>query len=205
MRNVQRLSAGALALVFAGTAALAGVETYQIDTGHSSVEFKIRHLVAKTGGRFEKFTGTVEIDPDNLAATKVTAVIETGSLNTAQADRDNHLRSAEFFDVQKHPEMKFESTSYTPKGKETGTLKGKLTLLGVTKPVELEVEVLGFAPDPWGGHRGGFSAHTTINRKDFGMVWNKTLDQGGFVLGDEVEIRIELETKRQKAADAAQD
>jgi polyisoprenoid-binding protein YceI len=180
----------------------AEVENYAIDTGHSQVGFKVRHLVSKVPGRFDKFTGTIAVDPADLTTAKITAAIEAASISTNHADRDNHLRSADFLDAAKFPELKFESVRYIPEGAKGGRLLGNLTIRGITKAVELKVEVLGFGADPWGGQRGGFSASTTINRKDFGMVWNKALDAGGVVLGDDVEIQIDLETVRQKPAAA---
>jgi polyisoprenoid-binding protein YceI len=178
--------------------ALAEVESYSIDAGHSQVGFKVRHLVSKVPGRFEKFSGTITVDPADLSTAKITAVIESASISTNQPDRDNHLRSPEFLDAAKFPEMKFESVRYIPEGDKGGRLLGNLTIRGITKAVELKVEVLGFGADPWGGKRGGFSASTTINRKDFEMVWNKALDGGGVVLGDDVEIQIDIESVRQK-------
>ena len=188
----------------AGVAAptFAAVENYAIDTGHSQVGFKVRHLVSKVPGRFNKFTGTISVDSADLATAKITAVIEAASINTNQDDRDNHLRSPDFLDAAKFPEMKFESVRYIPEGKMGGRLLGNLTIRGITKAVELKVDVLGFGADPWGGQRGGFSATTTVSRKDFGMVWNKALDAGGVVLGDEVEIQIDIEAVREKPAAA---
>jgi len=178
--------------------ALAGVETYKIDPNHSQVGFKVRHLVSKVPGRFQKFSGTLAVDPADLSTAKVTAVIEAASIDTNVNDRDNHLRSPDFFDATKFPELKFESVRFIPEGTSAGRLLGNLTIKGTTKAVELKVDVLGFGTDPWGGQRGGFSASTTINRKDFGMTWNKALDSGGVLLGDDVEIQIDLEAVREK-------
>jgi len=180
----------------------AGVENYAIDSVHSQVAFKVRHLVSKVPGRFNKFSGSIAVDPADLSTAKVTAAIEAASISTNHDGRDNHLRSADFLDAANFPELKFESVRYIPEGAKGGRLLGNLTIKGTTKAVELKVEVLGFGADPSGEQRGGFSASTTINRKDFGMLWNKSLDAGGMVLGDDVEIQIDLETVRQKPAAA---
>jgi len=197
MRFLRVVSTLALAAGVAAPA-LAGLETHKIDPNHSQVAFKVRHLVSKVPGRFEKFSGTITVDPADLKTAKVTAVIETASISTNQENRDNHLRSPDFLDAANFPEMKFESVRFIPEGDKGGRLLGNLTIRGVTKAVELKVEVLGFGPDPGGGRHGGFSASTTINRKDFGMVWNKALDGGGVVLGDDVEIQIDVETAQEK-------
>ena len=192
MKLVRALSTLALAAGIAAPA-LADVETHKIDPNHSQVAFKVRHLVSKVPGRFEKFSGTITVDPSNLATAKVTATIDAASVSTNQPNRDNHLRSADFLDAANFPEMKFESVRFIPEGDKGGRLLGNLTIRGVTKAVELKVDVLGFSA----GH-GGFSASTTINRKDFGVLWNKTLDGGGLVLGDDVEIQIDVETAVEK-------
>lgn len=198
MKITSRITACAVALVLASGLATAATETFQLDANHSSVSFRIRHLVGRVTGNFTEFSGTMSMDPEKLDTVTVSVDIKTASVDTRNADRDKHLRGEDFFSAEKFPDMKFESTKFVLKGSESGTLQGKLTLLGVTKPVELEVEILGFGPDMWGGFRGGFSATGVINRKDFGMVWNRALDQGGVVLGDEVEIQIDMEAVRKK-------
>jgi len=184
----------------AAAPALAATETYQIDPVHSMVGFKIRHFVSKFPGRFGKYSGTISLDPSNLATTKVSVEIDTASIDTDNQDRDTLLKSADFFDVATHPKMTFVSTEVIPKGEGKATLKGTLTLRGVSKPVDLDVDVLGFSPDTWGGYRGGFEARGTINRKEFGILWNQTLDTGGAMLGDEVEIMLNIEAVREKPA-----
>ena len=183
--------------------ALAGGETYTIDKSHSQVGFKIRHFVSKVPGRFGEFSGTIVLDPANLATAKVSVEIVPASIDTGVPDRDKHLRSADFFDVEKFPKMMFESTGVVTKGPNKATMKGNLTMHGVTKPVELDVDVLGFSPDPWGGYRGGFEARGTINRKEFGIVWNQVLDTGGLMLGDDVEVTLNVEAVREKPKAAA--
>ena len=189
----------ALVFTLALPAASAPAETYEIDPVHSTISFKIRHLMAKTSGTFDDFRGTLVLDPDDLSTVEVSVSIDCDSVNTKNEDRDQHLRSPEFFDSESFPQLKFASTSYIPREDGTGVLHGHLTIRGVTRPVQLEVEVLGFGPDPWGGYRAGFSGTTRINRKEFGIVWNRAMDHGGWVLGDEVTISIDLEAIRRPA------
>jgi hypothetical protein len=132
------------------------METYSIDQGHSRLGFKIRHFVSKVPGRFGKYSGTIKLDPENLSTAKLSVEIDTASIDTDHDDRDNHLRGPDFFDVEKHPKMTFESTKVVPKGKDKAIVHGNLTLRGVSKPVELEVDVLGYSPDAWGGCRAGY-------------------------------------------------
>lgn len=174
---------------------------FDIDTGHSSVNFKVRHLVAKTTGRFEHFKGTVNYTEGKPADWKVSAEIEMASINTDNAKRDEHLKSPDFFNVQKNPKMTFVSTKVTDVKGTKAKLHGNLTLNGVTKPAILDLEVMGTGKDPWGNTKAGFTATTKINRKDFGIIWNKGLDQGGVLLGDDVEISLEIEAQA-KATEA---
>lgn len=179
---------GLFALVALLNTSLAFSAVYEIDTVHSQVGFKIRHFVAKSSGQFDKFSGSVTYDDKKPADLKAEATIETTSINTANQKRDDHLRSPDFFDAQKYPKMTFKSTKAAPQADGTIKLTGDLTLRGVTKPVTLDVELGGMAPDPWGGTRTGFSAKGKINREDFGM----TYDAAG-ALGKEVDILIEVE------------
>ena len=182
-------SFGALALVvmLAGTATAA---TWQIDTTHSTLTFKIRHMLSKTAGQFTDWSGTIEAG-DDLTKGSVNIEIQAASIDTRNEDRDKHLRSADFFDVENHPTIDFSSTKVEKDG-DNFVLHGDLTMAGVTKQVEIPFEFHGTATDPWGNTKAGFSGSTTIDRKDFGIVWNKNLDQGGVLLGDEVEIQIDL-------------
>ncbi len=182
-------SFGALALVvmLAGTATAA---TWQIDTTHSTLTFKIRHMLSKTAGQFTDWSGTIEAG-DDLTKGSVNIEIQAASIDTRNEDRDNHLRSPDFFDVENHPTITFTSTKVEKDG-DNFVLHGDLTMVGVTKQVEIPFEFHGTATDPWGNTKAGFSGSTTIDRKDFGIVWNKNLDQGGVLLGDEVEIQIDL-------------
>jgi len=194
MRRITHLAC-ILAVTFVSSVAFAA--KYDIDPAHSEVGFKIRHLVSKTRGRFDKFSGTVQFDPTNLAKLSTDVTIDTKSINTNSEKRDTHLRSADFFNVEKFPIMTFKSTSAKKIGDNKLQLMGNLTLLGVTKPVALEVEYTGEANDPWGNVRSGFTAVGKINRKDFGMTYNIT-DKGGVVIGDDVDLLIEVETIKQK-------
>jgi len=181
-----------------GVAEAAG-PAYQVDPNHSEVTFQVRHLVGKVRGRFTEFAGHIDADK---AAPSVEFKIKAASVDTAVPDRDKHLRSADFFDVDKFPEITFKSDKVVSKGKDDYEAQGTLTMHGVSKPVTLAVHVTGPAHDPWGNDRAGFEVLTSLNRKDFGIVWNKALDAGGFMLGDDVAISINLEAVS-KPADAA--
>jgi polyisoprenoid-binding protein YceI len=170
-------------------------ETFSIDPAHSEVGFTIRHLVSNVRGRFNEFSGKVSLDPKNLAASSVDFHIKATSIDTSVPDRDKHLRSADFFDVEKFPEISFKSESIKATGKDKYDVTGTLTIHGVGKKVTLPVSYLGQVKDPWGGTRAGFETLTTLNRKDYGIVWNKALDNGGVMLGEDVKVDINLETK----------
>ena len=167
----------------------AATEIYKIDPKHSSVSFKIRHIVSKVQGNFNSFSGTIHYDPSNPIKSKTNAIIEVASIDTGVENRDNHLRGEDFFHVSKFPEMKFTTTKIT-KLKNDGKnaeLVGKLTMHGITKPVVMDVVMNGKS-----GDHVGFTGTTTINRKDFGISWNKEKD-GNLILGDQVEIILEVE------------
>jgi polyisoprenoid-binding protein YceI len=169
-------------------------DTFAIDPGHSEVGFLVRHLVSQTRGRFNDFSGTVNLDPKNLTSSSVEFKIKAASIDTNVPDRDKHLRSADFFDAEKFPEITFKSKSIKATGKDAYNVTGTLTMHGVSKEVTLPVTYLGQAKDPWGNTRAGFETSTTLNRKDFGIVWNKAVDNGGVLLGDDVKVDINLET-----------
>ena len=189
-----------VSLVFLATVPLfAAPETYTVDKVHSSVEFKIHHLVGNVVGKFNDFAGVVNIDRANPAASSVEFTIQAASIDTGTPDRDKDLRSSSFFDVEKFPTLTFKSTKIAPtKTKDAYDVTGDLTIHGVTKRVTIPVVFLGFGKDPWQNERAGFELNTTIDRKDYGITWQKALDQGGFVLGDEVKISIDLETIKKK-------
>lgn len=172
--------------------------TYNIDTQHSSAQFKVRHMmIANVKGEFDKVSGTVDYDPANASAAKVEASVDVNSISTREADRDNHLKSPDFFDVAKYPTITFKSSKVTPKGDGGLKIEGELTIHGATKPVTLDVEeVTDEVSDPWGLKRRGASATTRINRKDFGMEFNIPLDAGGFVVGDHIDITLDIEMVR---------
>lgn len=174
---------------------LAAATTYQVDPDHTTVGFKVRHLFTSVQGRFDRFEGTITFDPAKPQDTKVEGTIDAASINTNVAERDKHLRSDDFFDVAKYPKILFTSTKadQIDPTKKNGKLEGKLTIHGVEKPVVLDVTYLGAAKDPWGNQRAGFSARTKINRKDFGLSWNETLESGGLLVGDEIQIEIDAE------------
>ena len=178
---------------------LAATERYNVDADHSIVGFSVAHMViSKTTGRFTDYTGYIEMDPDGKTVEAIEAVIKTASVDTNHPKRDTHLRSPDFFNVEKYPTMSYKMTSYEQQG-DRYLANGDLTLLGVTKPIALTGTFNGVLPkDPGGNARAGFSAEGKINRKDFGMNWNKALDNGGLVVGDEVAIRLEIECIKQK-------
>ena len=173
--------------------------TYTIDPAHSVADFKVRHLmVSNVRGEFSGVTGTVQFDAENPANSKVEATIPVGSIQTREPQRDTHLKSADFFDVENFPQIKFVSTKVAKEDDEEYTVTGDLTIHGVTKEVTLDVE--GPAPeakDPWGNRKSGASAKTKINRKDFGLVWNMALETGGVLVGEDVQIHLDLELTRQ--------
>jgi polyisoprenoid-binding protein YceI len=166
-----------------------------IDTDHSNVGFKVRHMmVSNVKGDFARFSGNVDIDDKDPAKIKVDAVIETASINTGVAKRDEHLKSPDFFDVAKYPTMTFVSRKVKKEGLDKFKIYGQLTLHGVTKDVVLDVQGLNNSfKDPWGTIKKGASATTTINRKDYGLAWNKAIESGGVMVGDEVNISLEIE------------
>ena len=198
MRSLRSFAIPALAMLMAAGGAFADTEAYKIDPSHSNVGFSIRHFFSKVPGKFKTYEGTITLDPKDLTKTVVEVTIDTASIDTGNGDRDSHLQSSDFFDAAKFPKITFKSTSVSPQGATKATLKGELTMHGVTKPVTLEAEVLGFSPDPWGNYRGGFEAKTKINRQDFGVSWNKVVEGGGSVLSDDVEITINIEGVREK-------
>lgn len=169
--------------------------SWTIDPDHSNVGFKVRHLmVSNVKGHFETFNGTVDLDDKDISRSKVTVTIDTNSINTNVKKRDDHLRSVDFLDVAAYPTMTFVSKKVARAGKDKLKVTGDLTLRGVTKQVVLNVEGPSKeSKDPWGNIRKGATATTTINRKDFGLTWNKALETGGVVVGDEVTITLEIE------------
>jgi polyisoprenoid-binding protein YceI len=190
------LSWALLLLLASAPAALAQPMQYRIDPGHSLVGFSIRHFFSRTSGRFKDFAGTIQYDAKNLAASSVDVTIQTNSLDTANERRDGDLRGSNFFNVDTFPTMTFKSTKVVPGQGDKFQIMGDLTLRGVTKPVTLDASLLGSGDIGMNGRtskRAGFEATTKIDRKDFGIVWNRTLDQGGTMLGDDVNITLQME------------
>jgi polyisoprenoid-binding protein YceI len=171
--------------------------TWTLDPAHSEIGFVVRHMmVSKVRGKFDKYTGSITTAPNPLDS-HAEAEIDMSSINTGIEQRDNHLRSSDFFDIETQPKMTFRSTGIRPDGDDF-LVDGDLTIRGVTKPITLKVEVGGFGPDPYGGTRAGFSATTEINRRDFGVNWNAAIEGGGVVVADKLTINIEAEAVLQK-------
>jgi len=184
----------ALAFLFVGGAAQAA--KWEIDQPHSSVGFKVSHLViSSTTGKFETFSGDIQFDSENLEAGSVSMTVDIASINTGNEKRDGHLRSGDFFDVENHPKMTFVSRKVVKGEGNEFQIVGDLTIRGVTKEVTFDCEFKGTV-DFMGTTKAGFSAETTIDRQDFGVQWNKALETGGVLVGDEVDISIELELNK---------
>ena len=167
---------------------------FQIDASHSTIQFSVRHMmVSKARGTFDKWSGSVNLNPEHPEQTTVDITIEADSINTKDAQRDGHLKSPDFFAVEQYPTITFKSTSVEVTGKESAKLYGDLTIRGVSKPAVLAVEFQGSAKSPWGTTNYGFNGTTKINREDWGLNWNAALESGGWLVGKEVQIDIELE------------
>ena len=192
MRPTVRLLTLAVSLLTAGSA-LAATETLNIDPNHTRVGFSVRHFFTPVRGEFKTVSGTIALDQANLNASSVNVEIDAASINTNNDKRDNHLRSDDFFAVEKNPKITFVSKSIAVKDGK-GTMSGDLTMRGVTKPVTLNVSVEGIGKQG-PGTIAGFTATGTVNRKDYGISWNRTLDQGGTMLGDDVTLEITVEAK----------
>jgi polyisoprenoid-binding protein YceI len=174
--------------------------TWTIDASHSEVGFAVRHLmVSKVRGKFTSFEGKIVTAEDPLASS-VTASVDLGSIDTGTEQRDEHIRSADFFEVEANRTMTYRSTGIRPDGDDF-VLDGELTLKGVTRPVPLKLELNGFGPDAWGGTRVGFTATGEINRSDFGITWNAALEGGGVVVSDKVQIHLEIEAVLDQPSD----
>ena len=172
--------------------------TLAIDKAHSEVLFQVRHLVTRVRGRFTDFGGTVDFDPAHPESSGIAFTIDAACVDTAAPDRDQHLRSDDFFAVDKFPTISFVSARVTKKSDEIFDVAGTLTIHGVAKEVTLPVVYLGDATDPWGTARVGFETELTINRRDFGLLWNAALETGGFLVGDEVKITVSVQAIAQR-------
>jgi polyisoprenoid-binding protein YceI len=171
-------------------------QSFAIDSDHSEVGFSVRHMLTRTRGRFAKFSGTIHLDREQPEHSSVLFEVDAASIDTRNGDRDAHLKSGDFFEVEKYPLVRFTSSNVTKLDEQRYRVDGTFELRGILKPMSLEVSYLGVAKDPWGNERAGFSTEATINRKEFGMIWNAALDNGGFILGDDVQVTIDLETVR---------
>jgi polyisoprenoid-binding protein YceI len=176
------------------TTATAVKTVWKIDSAHTEAAFAVKHLMISTArGRFGAVEGTVEFDPSDLAGASAQVTIDATSIDTREAQRDAHLRSADFFDVEKFPSLTFKSRRVDQIQGDTFKLIGDLTIKDITREVVLDVTSHGFSKDPWGGERTGFSAKTAVSRKDFGLLWNQILETGGFAVGDDVKITLDVE------------
>ena len=172
--------------------------SWKIDPAHSEINFSVRHMmISNVRGSFEKFDGSVDSDEANPANSSAYVEIDVASINTKDEKRDAHLRSPDFFDVEHYPTITFKSTRIDVESSDHGKIYGDLTIRGVTRQVVLDTEYAGTAKSPWGTTSAGFTAATTINRKDFGLEWNVALETGGMLVGDVIKIQIELEIVKQ--------
>jgi len=198
---MKRLAALAAAVLLAPSAAFAG--NWGIDGAHSTAGFAVRHMmVSKTKGQFNKLSGKLVLDEKDVTGSSIEATVDVASIDTNNTKRDEHLRSPDFFDAEKFPSITFKSTKVEKKGKDGLKVTGDLTLHGVTRSVVLETTLSGPNTNPWGQVVRGVEARTKINRKDFGLNWNKALETGGLVVGDEVEITIDAEFNPEQPAEA---
>lgn len=166
---------------------------WTIDSTHSEIGFKVKHMMfTNVSGKFDSYEATIITDEDNFENASIEFSADINSINSNNADRDNHLKSGDFFDVENHPKLTFKATSFTKKGDDF-ELVGDLTLRGVTKPVKLEAEFSGLMKDPWGNTKAGLNISGKINRKDWGLNWNSALETGGVLVGEEVRLNIELQ------------
>lgn len=167
---------------------------FVIDSTHSEIGFKVKHMMfTNVSGKIQVYSASVEAENDDFSNAKISFEGDASSISTGNADRDAHLRSADFFDVENHPKITFTSTSFNPNGK----LEGNLEIRGISKPVSLDVDFGGLAKDPWGNTKLGFSLTGKINRKEWGLNWNSALEAGGVLVSDEVKFDIELQFVKQ--------
>jgi polyisoprenoid-binding protein YceI len=191
-----------LAAVFIFTTGTTGgalaADTYTIDKAHSSVLFVVKHMViSKVKGEFNEYTGVIQYDEADVAKSSVEVTIKTASIGTRDEKRDGHLRSPDFFDAEKYPEITFKSKRIE-KSEDGFVAVGDLTMRGVTKEIKIPFEITGFVTDPWGNTRMGVSAELKIDRQDYGISWSQKLDAGGLVVSDTVEIELEIEAVKAK-------
>jgi len=180
------------------------IQNFQLDPAHSSVGFAVRHMMfAKVRGRFGSFHGTVALDAEDVTRSKVTVDIDAASIDTGTPDRDYHLRSADFFDAELFPKLTFESTKIEALGGEKYAVHGRLTIRDVTRDVVLQAEYGGLAKDPWGNQRALFTASGSLDRREFGLKWNQALEAGGVLVGERVDLELEVQAVHASATKAA--
>ncbi|WP_141619931.1 YceI family protein [Myxococcus sp. AB036A] len=178
--------------------------TWNIDTTHSAIHFSVRHMViAKVRGSFRKYSGAISLDEQDITKSSVAVTIETGSIDSGVDQRDNHLRSPDFFDVEKFPTITFKSTKVEKASGNGLKVTGNLTIRDITREVVLDAEQLGGAKDPWGNVKTAFEAKTSVDRRDFGLTWNQALEAGGVLVGEKIEIAIEVQAVKAQADQAA--
>jgi polyisoprenoid-binding protein YceI len=198
MKLWKRVLTGATLTLVVGAPARAA--EYAVDPAHSKILFKVKHLgISTVTGRFDKYTATFSFDPSDPSSFKADVTIDASSVNTDVPSRDNDLRSPNFLDVAKYPEITFTGSGMKPAGKDQYHMTGELTIHGVTRPIMLAAELGGMAKDPRGTERIAFTATGTINRKDFGLTWNRVLEAGGLVVGEDVQLVIEVEATMKAA------
>lgn len=177
--------------------------TWNFDPAHSGINFAVRHMVlAKVRGRFGGWSGDLQLDPGDLTRSRVAVEVEAASIDTGVAERDTHLRSPDFFDVERFPSLSFRSTRIEALGESRYQLHGELTIRDVTRNVVFEVEYAGTAVDPWGNERMAFAASTSIRRKDYGLTWNQVLEAGGVLIGDKIDIELDVQAIKTSAVQA---
>lgn len=193
----RRFAPLALATALLATSSFAA-DSYTFDKAHTEASFQVRHMLTKVRGRFADFTGTVKLDPAKPEASSVEFTIKAASIVTGDEKRDQHLKSPDFFDVEKFPELTFKSSAVKATGKDAYAVTGTLTIHGVSKEVTLPVTFLGFVKTPWGDERAGFETGIKLNRTEYGLLWNKALEAGGLLVGEEVEVAVNIEAVKQK-------
>lgn len=170
---------------------------WMLDPAHSSVDFSVKHMmIANVKGTFNQFDATIEADPDDLTSASIELNIDLASVDTRNADRDNHLRSADFFNVEKNPKMTFTTTNIERKGEGEYNVTGNLTIAGVTKSETISVTYEGSGVDPWGNVKVGFTADGSLNRSDYGLTWNSALETGGVLVGDKIKISLDIQASK---------
>jgi polyisoprenoid-binding protein YceI len=178
--------------------------TWNIDSAHTGISFSVRHMVvSKVRGRFAKFAGTIHLDDADMSQSFAEVTIDAGSIDTGVADRDTHLRSGDFFDVEKFPELRFRSKRVEVLASGRYRIVGDLTIRDVTREISLDAEYGGRAKDPWGNERIGFVAKASLERKDFGLTWNQVLEAGGILVGERIDIDLDVQGVRIGAQSAA--